>query len=84
MKGGAAGAKGPVQEAQQESLELSVVEDWAAILSPSAVVRYGLHRLTIYPHRHPGLQDCVLPDPDDKRRLSGFNNRVGDGTELID
>ena len=27
--------------AQQESLETSVVNDWAAILMPSAMVRYG-------------------------------------------
>jgi hypothetical protein len=30
---------GVVQEAQQESLETSVVKDWAAILIPSAIVK---------------------------------------------
>lgn len=36
--------RGRDQEAQQESFETSVVKDWAAILIPSAMVRYGLHR----------------------------------------
>ena len=33
------------QAAQQESLETSVRKEWAAILSHSAIVRYGHHRV---------------------------------------
>lgn len=39
---------GAGQEAQQESLETSVVKDCAAILIPSAMVRYGDQRFATW------------------------------------
>ena len=36
------------QAAQQDSFETSVRKDWAAIFRPSAIVRYGHHRVATW------------------------------------
>ena len=36
------------QAAQQDSFETSVRKDWAAIFTPSAIVRYGHHKVATW------------------------------------
>ena len=44
---GALVGPGP-QAAQQDSFETSVRKDWAAIFTPSAIVRYGHHKVATW------------------------------------